>query len=72
MPKYRRERFFASAARGKRGGWSNEDWQYALVLAGFILLVYYLAETYKPGEFVDPYKISNPYVAPEEDVLPWI
>jgi hypothetical protein len=66
MVKYRRQRFFASAAKGTgTGKWSNEDWQYALVLAGFILLVYYLAESYKPGEFVQPYMVEDLYY--EED-----
>jgi hypothetical protein len=55
MVKHRRQRFFASAARGKRGKWTHEDWNYTFVIVGFFLLVIWLANSYKPGQFVEEY-----------------
>lgn len=57
MVKRRRERFFASAARGKRGKWGTEDWYYTIAVVFLIFLGLYLAEVYKPGQFVEPYQI---------------
>ena len=52
----RRERFFASAARGKRGSWSTEDWYFAIAVVGVVLLGYYLAQQYAPGRYLEEYR----------------
>jgi len=57
----RRERFFASAARGKKGSWSTEDWYFAIALVGLVFLGYYLAQNYAPGKYLEEYRYSVEY-----------